>query len=81
MALSRLLLSDTTGKMDFSKLIKNPSSSRKDRVDLKNPRSWEKTQGVVTPMADDRLTRAQIDCPSGSRGIPHRQHSSGDATH
>jgi len=35
-------------KMGFSKVRKNPRSSKNPKVEFKkNPRSWEKTQGVV----------------------------------
>jgi len=47
MTLSRLLLKPLD-KMDFSEVGENQGLQEKSKVELKKPRSWEKTQGVVT---------------------------------
>jgi len=35
-------------KIDLSKVRKKTKVFKKSTVELKNPKSWEKTQGVVT---------------------------------
>lgn len=39
---------ETTGKMNFSTIREDLRSSRKAKVELKHPRSWEKSQVVTT---------------------------------
>jgi len=45
-----LIAVETTGKMDFGKLRKTQGLQEYAKHEFRNPRSWRKTQGVVSQL-------------------------------